>query len=91
MPTISYFYGISIRMYLEDHNPPHFHANYSGNEAYVSIATGEILEGRLPRNAARLVKKWTLARQSLLMDNWNNARSGKPVKKVPGLDADESD
>jgi hypothetical protein len=91
MPTISYFYGIAIRMYLEDHNPPHFHANYGGNEAYVSIATGEILEGRLPRNAARLVKEWTLARQSLLMDNWKNARSGKPIKKVPGLDADESD
>src|SRR5437763_1030300 len=60
-------------------------------EAYVSIATGEILEGRLPRNAARLVKEWTLARQSLLMDNWKNARSGKPIKKVPGLDADDGD
>ena len=24
-------------------------------------------------------------------DNWNNACSGKPVKKVPSLDADESD
>src|SRR5213079_2429753 len=71
-------YGISIRMYLEDHNPPHFHAHYAGNRAYMSIATGEILEGRLPRNAARLVKEWTLARQSLLMDNWKNARSGKP-------------
>ena len=69
MPTISYFYGIAIRMYLEDHNPPHFHAIYAGNEAYVSIATGEILEGRLPKNATRLVKEWTLAWQSLLMDN----------------------
>jgi hypothetical protein len=68
MPTVAYFYGISIRMYLEDHNPPHFHAIYAGNEAFVSIATGEIIEGRLPRNAARLVKEWTLARQSLLMD-----------------------
>ena len=88
MPTIAYFYGIAIRMYLEDHDPPHFHAIYSGNEAFVSIATGDILEGYLPKNAARLVKEWTLARQLLLMDNWNSARSGEPVKKVPGLDAD---
>jgi hypothetical protein len=65
MPTIAYFYGISIRMYFEDHNPPHFHAEYAGNEAFISIATGDVVEGRLP---ARLVKEWALARQSLLMD-----------------------
>jgi hypothetical protein len=90
MPTIAYFYGIAIRMYAEDHNPPHFHALYAGNEAHVSIATGDVLKGRLPRTAARLVREWTLARQQLLMDNWNNARAGKSIKKVPGLDADES-
>ncbi len=28
MPTISWFYGISIRMFLNDHPPPHFHAYY---------------------------------------------------------------
>jgi hypothetical protein len=91
MPTIAYFYGIAVRMYLQDHNPPHFHASYAGNEAYVSIATGEVIEGHLPRNAERLVKQWALARQPLLMDNWNKARAGKPVRKIPGLDADESD
>jgi hypothetical protein len=26
MPTISVFYGISIRMFFNDHAPPHFHA-----------------------------------------------------------------
>ena len=88
MPTIAYFYGISIRMYAKDHEPPHFHAEYAGHEAYISIETGEVLEGRLPKTAARLVREWTLARQALLMDNWSNARAGKPIKKVPGLDAD---
>ena len=28
MPTVSFFYGIAIRMYLRDHVPPHFHAVY---------------------------------------------------------------
>ena len=28
MPEISRFYGIVIRMYHNDHNPPHFHAIY---------------------------------------------------------------
>jgi hypothetical protein len=28
MPTISSFYGILIRMFYNDHEPPHFHALY---------------------------------------------------------------
>lgn len=32
MPEISRFFGILIRMYFDDHNPPHFHAIYAGNE-----------------------------------------------------------
>ena len=30
MPEISLFYGIRVTMYNEDHNPPHFHAEYNG-------------------------------------------------------------
>jgi hypothetical protein len=75
-------------MYLEDHNPPHFHAVYGEHEAQVAISSGELMEGYLPRTAARLVKDWTLARHALLMDNWSCARSGKRMERIPGLDAD---
>ena len=30
MPEISLFYGIRVTMYYDDHNPPHFHAEYNG-------------------------------------------------------------
>lgn len=33
MPTISVFFGIIIRMFYRDHNPPHFHAEYQGQNA----------------------------------------------------------
>jgi hypothetical protein len=33
MPTIAYFYGISIMMFFNEHPPPHFSAGYSGHEA----------------------------------------------------------
>ena len=66
MPTISWFYGIAIRMYVRDHPPPHFHAIYGEHEANVSIETGEVIEGGLPKVAARLVKEWALVRQSRL-------------------------
>lgn len=88
MPTISLFYGIAIRMYLNDHNPPHFHAIYGDYEARVDAVTGDIVDGRLPRNAARLVREWTLARQAQLMDNWQRARSASPLLPIAGLDAE---
>lgn len=59
MPTISWFYGIAIRMYVVDHPPSHFHAAYGEFEALVSVETGEVLEGRLPKRAAKLVAEWT--------------------------------
>lgn len=33
MPEISLFYGIRITMDWNDHNPPHFHAQYGNNKA----------------------------------------------------------
>jgi Domain of unknown function (DUF4160) len=57
VPTIAWFYGIAIRMYVRDHSPPHFHAIYGEHEALVAIETGEVIEGTLPKAAARLVKE----------------------------------
>jgi hypothetical protein len=51
MPTISSFYGIFIRMFFNDHAPPHFHARYGEFEATIDIATWGIVEGQLPRRA----------------------------------------
>ncbi len=45
MPTIGIFYGILIRMFFNDHPPPHFHARYGEFEATVEIGTLEVLEG----------------------------------------------
>jgi hypothetical protein len=88
MPTIAWFYGIAIRMYVRDHPPPHFHAVYAEYEANVSIDTGEVIEGMLPKSAARLVKEWTLARREQLRENWRRAVAGEPLDKIAGLDAD---
>ena len=89
MPTISFFYGIFIRMYVRDHAPPHFHVIYAEHEAQIRISDGEVIEGSLPRNAARLVKEWTELRRGLLMENWRRARDGRPLEKIAGLDAAE--
>jgi Domain of unknown function (DUF4160) len=88
MPTISSFYGIFIRMYLRDHLPPHFHAIYQEHDANVAIESGEVIEGRLPHVAARLVRERALVHRQELLDNWNRARVGEPLEKIAGLDND---
>jgi Domain of unknown function (DUF4160) len=88
MPTISWFYGIAIRMYFVDHPPPHFQAVYGEHEANVAIATGDVIEGHLPASAARLVKQWTLAHRDELLANWERARAKVPLERIAGLDAD---
>jgi len=57
IPTISAFYGIFVRMYVEGHLPAHLHAIYGELEACISIDTGAITGGRLPKQALRLVKE----------------------------------
>jgi len=37
MPEISRFFGIVIKMFIDDHNPPHFHAFYGEYEGLVEI------------------------------------------------------
>ena len=37
MPCVSDFYGIAIYMYYSDHAPPHFHAEYAGDEVEIEI------------------------------------------------------
>jgi hypothetical protein len=51
MPEISRFFGIIIRMYFDDHPPPHFHAIYGDTEAQVGISPIAIRESNLPHRA----------------------------------------
>jgi hypothetical protein len=73
-------------MYYQDHAPPHFHAIYGEHEAVIGIATGDVLEGVLPRRAARLVAEWWSNHQNELVENWDRARAGEPLNDIPGLD-----
>jgi hypothetical protein len=55
MPEICRFYGIIIRMFYDDHNPPHFHAFYGDDEAWININTLAVFSGSLPGRALGLV------------------------------------
>ena len=86
MPTISQFFGIVIRMYFDDHSPPHFHAIYGGEEAILAIDTLAVVEGRLPRRALSLVLEWASLHRPELSDNWQRAKRHEPLRQVAPLD-----
>ena len=49
MPEISRFFGIVIKMFFDDHNPPHFHAEYGDSAALIdirnlSVRMGDVLD-----------------------------------------------
>lgn len=84
MPTISVFYGIVIRMFYNDHAPPHFHARYGDSEATINIRTCNIIEGELPGRALKLVQEWAMIHREELMEDWRRCRQNdKPVKIDP--------
>lgn len=89
MPMISTFYGIVIYMYWADHPPPHVHAIYGGEEAIVSILTGEVVAGRLSRRTLRLVQEWIDLRRGALLENWRRAENFLSLERIAGFeDAD---
>lgn len=85
MRKISEFYGISVYMYFLDHAPPHFHAIYVGNEALISLETGEILRGRLPPRAAALVSEWVRLRRTELSSCVGAGGGASPDRSVEPL------
>ncbi len=85
MPIISRFYGIIIAMYFNDHNPPHFHAKYSGGEARFDFE-GKILEGELPARATKFVQEWISLHKQELEDNWTRAQNGQSLNHISPLE-----
>jgi hypothetical protein len=86
MPTISEFFGILIRMYYDDHNPPHFHAYYGDHEAIIAIQSLEVLEGSLPKRAKALAIEWALDHRAELMEDWLLAEKHYPLNKIEPLE-----
>lgn len=85
MPEISRFYGIIIRMYFQDHNPPHFHAEYQGMKAEYDIKTLEMLAGNLPNRAHVLVLEWASMHREKLLENWDKAQIPSQMDNIEPL------
>lgn len=85
MPEISRFFGIVIRMYHNDHNPPHFHAIYGDEQAQIGIHSLTILDGRISPRALGLVIEWAALHRDELIEAWEMARNHEPLPRIAPL------
>lgn len=86
MPFISMFFGIIIRMFYNEHNPPHFHAEYQGQRGVFDFH-GNMLKGSIKsKTAKKLIKEWSNLHHQELIENWEKAMSSKQIDKIAPLD-----
>jgi hypothetical protein len=85
MPEISRFYGLVIRMFFDDHNPPHFHAAYAGREALVDIRNLAVISGALPPRAIGMAIEWASLHQDELLELWERAKNLEPLHAIDPL------
>ena len=85
MPYVSMFFGIIIRMFHREHNPPHFHAEYQGQRGMFDF-DGEMVKGNLKsRRAKKLIKEWATLHQAELWQNWEQSKQMGPIDRIEPL------
>ena len=84
VPEICRFYGIVVRMFYDDHGPPHFHAEYGGDKASFGF-DGSVREGHLPRRAANMVLEWAVLHRSELDEAWRRVERDQPPGRIAPL------
>jgi len=89
MPTISFFYGVLIKMFFKDakkHHLPHIHAEYQDSVAVYAIKTGKKITGKMPRAKHKLIVAWLEIHKDALLANWALAVAGEDLFTIKGLD-----
>lgn len=72
-------------MYFDDHEPPHFHAQYAEDEAVISIETLAVIAGRLPPRAFGMVAEWAALHHEDLRKAWLKARTLEAPGRIAPL------
>lgn len=85
MPELSLFYGIRISMYYDDHNPPHFHAEYAGKKAIVDIQEARVISGGLPVKQTKLIVAWCEIHKDELMQDWELSKDKQSLNRINPL------
>ena len=81
MGKLHQFGKVIIRVYANDHLPPHFHAIAPDFEALIEIETLSVMRGSLSRQAAKRVMAWAEANRRLIVAEWNRTNTRFPIAR----------
>ena len=85
MVELCRFNNIIIRMFYEDHAPPHFHVKYNEHAAQFSVNDGELLNGNLPARQLKLTQAWWILRELEVKEAWNKVANNMDPGKIEPL------
>ena len=73
-------------MFFREHEPPHFHAEYQGQQAKFDF-DGKLIAGEInSKTARRLIKQWASIRRDQLEANWKKMKEGRTLDKIGPLE-----
>ena len=86
MPIISTFFGIVIRMFYQDHEPAHFHAEHQRQQAKFDLH-GKLIVGNIrSKTALRLIEQWAGLHRADLEANWARMKAGRALERIAPLE-----
>jgi len=85
MPELCRFLGIVIGMFYREHGVPHIHAVYGEHEISVEVETLKV-HGYFPARARKLVLEWMALHTQELLEDWELAKQGQPLKRIAPLE-----
>lgn len=70
---------VVLRVYANDHLPPHFHVIGPEDEALIEIETLSVLRGRLPHRERKAVLRWLVDHRHAIAAEWNRTNPRFPI------------
>ncbi|MBZ3693982.1 DUF4160 domain-containing protein [Phyllobacterium calauticae] len=74
MPTIARIGKILIRMFADDHNPPHFHVVTPDYQALIRISDFSTIGGWVPSSIRQTALQWASQNKERLEREWDRLR-----------------
>ena len=70
MPVLQRFGAVSLRMYADDHHPPHFHIVGPEFQVLVRISDLKVIAGEARRTEIAQALAWAQTRREVLALKW---------------------
>ena len=73
-----------LKNFKIQHNPPHFHAEYQGYKAIITIQNG-IVDGKMPKRALKLIFEWLELHEEELLEVWTTIEKTGEFNRIEPL------